>query len=430
MDHSTTRHPNTPTGSTVCFTVNGQSTAHAVSLVTAGASAAPRRGATDPAAASGRPNGDDRIPGGNLVEHRTCWAAEGLAEEGEQQLGDDPPHQLGIDRRGCQQARDRRVGTKRQEWDVHEGDVGWRHGPALCRRAGQSGRRCQPPKAIDFSGMNQSRSGAIPAATAASGESSNSWWSARTCSAGRSRPLVPTAPHSAPSRFAAARHLASLRHHSSAALSPKGLPNARPAVRDLAARRTADRRHRTPASRQPTGRRPRGSAQQRSPRPGVDRSVASRRASTRPAHCRRARRRGTRSTSPIRVCRADSASRSRRAGDQGSRNYVDRPKMVRWGGSASLSRRGHRMSRRHRACGRPRSRSGYRRCWALTPVGTILRRDSRRLPAKRSPWLTEECPRSAERGGPLPTAGEGHRPDQGRHDHETLSAAAVVDQDP
>src|SRR6476660_1084188 len=31
---------------------------------------------------------------------------------------------------------------------------------------------------------------------------------------------------------------------------------------------------------------------------------------------------------------------------------------------------------------------------------------------------------------PLPAAGEGHRPDQGRLDHETFAAAAVLDQDP
>ena len=73
---------------------------------------------------SGCSNGDRRIPAGHFFNTRTGWAVEGFAEEGKQQLGDDPPHQLGIDRRGRKQARDRRVWTQRQEWDIHEADVG------------------------------------------------------------------------------------------------------------------------------------------------------------------------------------------------------------------------------------------------------------------------------------------------------------------
>ena len=88
-----------------------------------------------------------------------------------------------------------------------------------------------PPTVIAFSATNHSASGAMPVCTAFSGETANSSCSASTCSAGRSRPTLPTSVQSAPSRFTAARPRGSVRHHSSAAFPPKETPNA-PSARD------------------------------------------------------------------------------------------------------------------------------------------------------------------------------------------------------
>ena len=102
---------------------------------------------------------------------------------------------------------------------------------AVCPGLASRSMLRQPSRASIRSASCQAGSVTIPAATASAPVRANSGWSARIWRAGRGRPTVPTSVQIAPSRLAEARHRASVRHHSSAALPPKECPNAPTDVR-------------------------------------------------------------------------------------------------------------------------------------------------------------------------------------------------------